>query len=112
MKRRPSGLTAWWVQRASAVFLLGFTVYFLGSLLLLPPVSYAAWRAWLGQSAMLLGLVLFFSSLLAHIWVGTRDVLLDYVKPASLRKGLMGLLTGILGLIGGWVLWLVFTLSA
>ena len=110
MSRRPYGLTAWWAQRASAMFLLAFTVYFLVSLLMLPPVSYAAWRAWLGQPAVLTGLVLFFLSLLAHMWVGSRDILIDYAKPASLQAGLLVLLAAALALIGGWALWLVSTL--
>mgnify|MGYP006282472395 CR=1 FL=1 len=32
--------------------------------------------------------LLFVAALLYHAWVGIRDVLMDYVKPAGVRLGL------------------------
>ena len=48
---------------------------------------------------IVLGLALFFAALLAHMWVGLRDVLLDYARPARLRQVLLWLVA--LGLCTG-----------
>lgn len=109
-RRRPRGLSTWWIQRVSAVLLLVFTVYFLGAIVLRPPDSYAVWKAWLSQPLLVIGLGFFFASLLAHMWVGLRDVLMDYAKPTGVRNTLLVLLALALGSIGGWVLWLIYRL--
>lgn len=100
----------WWMQRASAVLLLALLATFLVRLSLHPPASYMAWRAWLGQPYMVMALVVFFASLLAHMWVGLRDVSLDYAKPAGLRLALLAFLAAALVSIGAWVLWLAIGL--
>ena len=47
----------------------------------------------------MLAFVLFFAALLSHLWVGLRDVLLDYAKPARVRNALLELVAfGLLGL--------------
>lgn len=112
MKRRPAGLKAWWLQRASAIFLLVFLVYVLGHFMTRPSFSYPSWNAWLAQPAMRIALTVFFAVLLTHMWVGIRDVLVDYAKPAKLRQTLLVLLGIALGSIGASVLWLVVGLNA
>lgn len=102
------GLKAWLVQRVSAVYLAGFLVYFLLYLLLAGPHSYAEWSAWMGSGAMSLATALFFVALLAHAWVGIRDVLLDYIKPFALRLSLLVLLALALLLMGLWVIKVLF----
>ncbi len=112
MKRSAAALSAWWVQRASAAYLLFFSLYFFVSLLLRPINSHSAWKRWLEQPAMAIAFVVFFAALLAHMGVGLRDVLLDYAKPAGLRNVLLRVLGLTLGLIGCWVLWIFFRLYA
>ena len=41
----PTGLPAWLVQRASALYLLAFVVFLLGFFTLSPPHSYAEWKS-------------------------------------------------------------------
>jgi succinate dehydrogenase / fumarate reductase membrane anchor subunit len=49
----------------------------------------------------------FFAALLGHMWVGMRDVLLDYARPAALRQVLLfAAAFGLLGL-GIWLLWIL-----
>jgi len=53
----------------------------------------------------------FFAALLGHMWVGLRDVLLDYAKPASLRHSLLAAVAlGLLGL-GIWLLSILLRLQ-
>lgn len=95
----PTGLPAWLVQRASAVYMLLFLVAMLVFFGWHPLHSYAEWKHWAAQPATTLALGLFFAALLAHMWVGLRDVLLDYARPASLRQALLVLVA--LGLCSG-----------
>ena len=82
---------AWLVQRASAVYLLLCVVSLLVFFLMRPVHSYAEWKGWVARPAVTLGLALFFAALLAHMWVGLRDVLLDYARPAGLRRAVLWL---------------------
>ncbi len=89
VRTRPTGLPAWLVQRASAVYMLVFLIGVLGLAVLYPLHSYAEWKSWVARPIVTLALALFFAALLAHMWVGLRDVLLDYARPASLRQALL-----------------------
>ena len=94
----PTGMPAWLVQRASALYLLLFVIFLLGFFALNPPHSYAEWKSWVARPGITLALALFFVALLSHMWVGLRDVLLDYARPAGLRQALLWLVA--LGLLG------------
>ena len=79
--------------------MLAFLVYLLVSMVVHPLASYAQWRAWVAHPGITLAFGFFFSALLSHMWVGLRDVLLDYAKPASVRNALLVLVAiGLLSL--------------
>jgi succinate dehydrogenase / fumarate reductase, membrane anchor subunit len=107
VKSRFTGLPAWLVQRASAVCLLLFLVFALGTLWLQPRPSYVEWRTWVGHPGVSIAVLVFFAALLSHIWVGLRDVLLDYARPAGLRHLLLGALGTSLFGAAAWVLWIL-----
>ena len=99
MRRGPTGLPAWLVQRASAVYVLLFLLFVMGSLWRTPVFNHADWMQWLARPGMRIALVVFFATLLAHMWVGLRDVLLDYSRPVRLRPyWLMALAAALCGL--------------
>lgn len=111
MRARFTGLRAWWVQRVSAVYLLLFVLFLLYSLGLHPLHDYAQWKAWMARPGMTVTVSVFFAALLAHMWVGLRDVLLDYAKPISLRRWLLAMVAiGLLGL-GVWLLSILLRLQ-
>jgi succinate dehydrogenase / fumarate reductase, membrane anchor subunit len=87
--------------------MLLFLVFVLGTLWLHPRPSYIEWRTWMGRPGVSVVVLVFFAALLSHMWVGLRDVLLDYARPAALRRFLLGALG--LGLVGtlAWVAWIV-----
>ena len=102
------GLSSWLVQRMSAVVMALYTVIVLAVLLVQPPSSHAAWKTLFASGWMRGATLLFFVSLLLHAWVGMRDILMDYVKPAGWRLVLQ--LAVILALVSyaGWavqILW-------
>lgn len=104
MRRAVSGLRAWLVQRVSAVYMLLFLVFVLAHFLLDLPRSYLAWHTWIANPVVSIAAFIFFAALLAHMWVGLRDVILDYVKPLAVRVGALALLAlGLIGL-GAWVI--------
>ncbi len=89
MSRTATGLRAWVVQRASAVYLGLFLGYLLVHWIVAPPADYAAWQAWVGHPVMGTALLGFVVALLLHAWVGMRDILIDYVQPTALRIALL-----------------------
>ena len=112
MRVRFTGLQAWWVQRVSAVYMLLFVIFLLCSFALQPLRSFSQWHAWLAGPGISVTFLVFFTALFGHMWVGLRDVLLDYAKPVSLRGSLLaGVALGLLGL-GAWVLSILLRLQA
>jgi succinate dehydrogenase / fumarate reductase, membrane anchor subunit len=108
---RFTGLKAWWVQRVSALYMLLFVVFLLCSFALQPLRTFSQWHAWLARSSTSVAFLVFFTALLGHMWVGLRDVLLDYAKPANLRRSLLAAVAlGLLGM-GAWVLSILLRLQ-
>jgi len=104
MRKNFTGLLAWLVQRITAVYMLLFIVFLLAHFLVDPPHSYPAWHGWMMGSSVSIATVVFFAALLAHAWVGVRDVILDYVHAMVFRVGLLVLLGFGLTALGVWVM--------
>ena len=100
-----SGLTAWLVQRLSAVYMAFFTVVVGGAVLIIPEFDFELWRALFAQPLVAIATTIFFLSLLLHAWVGGRDVILDYAGQFPAARLLLLSLLGIwlIGL-GVWVI--------
>ena len=107
MRVRFTGLKAWWVQRLSAVYMLLFVLFLLYSFALQPLREFPRWHDWVARPGISVAFLAFFAALLGHMWVGLRDVLLDYAKPAGLRHGLLAAVA--LGLLG-LCIWLLVIL--
>ncbi|PLC54121.1 succinate dehydrogenase, hydrophobic membrane anchor protein [Pollutimonas nitritireducens] len=110
MKKSPvSGLGAWIIQRFTAIYLLFFFLFLLVYFVFFPPVSYDAWQDSMSGAALMVTTSVFFIALLAHAWVGLRDVIMDYVKPLPLRMTVLALLALSLISMGAWVMQVLFT---
>ncbi len=109
---RFTGLRAWWVQRVSAVGMLLFVFFLLYSFRVHPPQTHSQWREWVAQPAISLAFGLFFAALLAHMWVGIRDVLLDYARSASIRSACLALVAVGLLILAIWLLRVLLHLQA
>lgn len=104
MRRPVTGLGAWLVQRASAVYALFFIVFVLGHFLVDPPTSYLEWHDWVLSRGVSIAASVFWLALLAHAWVGLRDVLMDYVHPIAIRVSMLALLSIGLAGMGAWII--------
>jgi succinate dehydrogenase / fumarate reductase membrane anchor subunit len=104
------GLRGWLVQRVSAIVMTLYTLLFVVILVVAPPPHYGAWKALFANQAMKLATFLFLASLLAHAWVGMRDILMDYVKPTGWRLAAQSAVVLALVAYAGWslqILWSV-----
>jgi succinate dehydrogenase / fumarate reductase membrane anchor subunit len=79
------GTGDWLLQRLTAVIMAGYTVFAAIALMFHRPANYAAWRQVFSEMWFQVGTMLFVAALLYHAWVGMRDILMDYVKPTSIR---------------------------
>ncbi|WP_440110868.1 succinate dehydrogenase, hydrophobic membrane anchor protein [Acidovorax sp. BL-A-41-H1] len=103
------GLRDWLSQRVTAVLMAVFTVLVLGQLLLVKgPIGYDAWAGIFSSQWMK---VITFSVIVAlawHVWVGVRDIFMDYIKPVGVRLALQVFTIVWLVACAGWgiqVLW-------
>lgn len=87
-----SGLRAWLLQRVTALYLLGFIVYFVVRSLLAPSASFEEWSDWILSPGPRIATLLFFLALALHAWVGLRDIAIDYIKPFALRLAAFALI--------------------
>ncbi|MDP3699967.1 MAG: succinate dehydrogenase, hydrophobic membrane anchor protein [Hylemonella sp.] len=103
------GLRDWLSQRITAALMVLFTFAVLAQVLLTRgPIGYESWAGIFAAQWMK---VLTFSVIIAlawHVWVGMRDIWMDYIKPVWLRLSLQ--VFTIVWLVGcaGWaiqVLW-------
>jgi len=98
------GLSDWLAQRISAVVMALYTVILAVVLARAPSIGHAEWKDLFAQGWMRVATLLFGASLAWHVWVGMRDILMDYVRPDGLRLALqvLTLLT-----IAGYLGWIV-----
>jgi succinate dehydrogenase / fumarate reductase membrane anchor subunit len=102
------GLGGWLTQRVSAVIMAVYTLIVLCVLVVQTPDSYAAWKSLFAAGWMRAATLLFFAALLMHAWVGMRDILMDYIKPAGWRLVLEVVVILVLVTYAGWavqILW-------
>jgi len=102
------GLRDWLAQRITAVIMAVYSVIAVFVLLTGRPISYAVWRDLFAQGWMRVATLLFMASLAWHAWVGVRDILMDYVKPAGLRLALEVMVLLTIAAYVGWtiqILW-------
>ena len=79
------GLRDWLIQRITAVVMAAYCVGLAGYLLLEPHLDYDYWTALYSSEAVRTFTLLFLMSLFFHAWIGIRDIVMDYVKPAGVR---------------------------
>ena len=79
------GLRDWLIQRITAVVMAVYIVTLAGYLLLKPNVDYDVWTALFSSLPVRTFTLLFLLSLFYHAWVGIRDMVMDYIKPAGVR---------------------------
>jgi succinate dehydrogenase membrane anchor subunit len=98
------GLRDWLAQRITAVIMAVYTVITVVVLISNKNITYPVWRDLFAQGWMRVATLLFMASLAWHAWVGVRDILMDYIKPAGLRLALEVLA---LLMIAGYVGWAI-----
>ena len=85
MGHRAQGLRTWLLQRLSAVYMAIYTLVAIIWLYSHAPLDYASWQALFAHPLTNIFTQLFIYLLLAHAWVGVRDIFVDYVHPVSIR---------------------------
>ena len=88
--------------------MLAFVSFAIVSLAVRPRVTFAEWSGWVHGTGVSSSAALFFLALFCHMWVGLRDVLLDYARPSWLQQGLLLLLAGALVGLATWALIVLF----
>ena len=105
------GIRDWLAQRVTGVLMALFTVIVLAQLVFTRgPIGYDKWAGIFASQPMKMLTFATIVGLVYHVWVGMREVLMDYVKPVGVRLVLQILV--IVWLVGcaGWaiqVLWRV-----
>lgn len=102
------GLRDWLAQRITAVLMALFTIVVLVQFLLGGPAGYESWAGIFAPQWMKFLTFVVILAMLYHVWVGMRDLFMDYIKPVGIRLTLH--VFAIVWLVGcaGWaiqVLW-------
>jgi succinate dehydrogenase / fumarate reductase membrane anchor subunit len=79
------GFRDWLAQRATAVIMGVYTIILLVSFLAGNHFSYQGWAGMFARQWFKIATFVTFLALIYHVWVGMRDVWMDYVKPVVVR---------------------------
>ncbi|MBA4213535.1 MAG: succinate dehydrogenase, hydrophobic membrane anchor protein [Polaromonas sp.] len=80
------GLRDWLAQRITAAIMALFTLILLVQVLFSKgPMGYTSWAGIFSAQWMKALTFAVFLALTYHVWVGMRDIWMDYVKPAGIR---------------------------
>lgn len=80
------GLRDWLAQRITGGLMALFTIIVLAQVLLgSGPIGYDKWAGIFSAQWMKALTFSVIIALLYHVWIGVRDIFMDYVKPVGLR---------------------------
>lgn len=102
-----SGQRAWLLQRITAIYAGFYVLAAIAILLIRPPPDHAAWLGLVTHPLIWLATTAFVLLLLLHAWIGLRDVILDYVKPVSVRLSALVVAAIVFLLLGLWAFWIL-----
>ncbi len=104
------GLRDWLAQRVTAVLMTLFTLVVLVQVLLPGPIGYDKWAGIFAAQWMKVLTFVVIVSLLLHVWVGMRDIWMDYIQPVGVRLVLQ--VATLVWLVGcaGWALQVLWRL--
>jgi succinate dehydrogenase / fumarate reductase membrane anchor subunit len=102
------GLRDWLSQRVTAALMALFTLALVVQVLMPGPMGYDKWAGIFSHQWMKVLTFVVIVALLVHVWVGVRDILMDYIKGVGVKLALQ--VATIVWLVGcaGWaiqVLW-------
>ena len=98
----------WLIQRLTAIVMAVYTMLLLAIALWNGGIDYSSWTELFAHSGFKLASFLFMVALLYHAWIGMRDILMDYVKPAGMRLLLETVTVVVLVAYLGWTLQLLW----
>lgn len=105
------GLRDWLVQRVTAALMVLFTLLVLVQVMFTRgPIGYESWAGIFAPQWMKVITFAVIVALIWHIWVGMRDIWMDYIKPVWLRLSLQ--VFTLVWLVGcaGWALQVLWRL--
>ena len=82
------GLRDWLAQRVTSLLMALFTIVVVVQVLLPGPLDYARWSGIFARQWMKVLTFVTVVALLYHVWVGMRDIWMDYIKPVGVRLAL------------------------
>ena len=105
------GLRDWLAQRVTAALMALFTLLLLAQVMFSKgPIGYDKWAGIFSSQWMKVLTFVVIIALLYHVWVGMRDIWMDYIKSVGLRLSLQVFTLVWLIACAGWgiqVLWRV-----
>lgn len=110
MSWRAHGYRAWFLQRRSAIYIVGCLFVVIGFLLFNTTPSFESWQSLFYSPLTNILVLLFFVAIMVHAWVGIRDIILDYVHNAIVRVLILNLLMLFLISMSVWISYILFTL--
>jgi succinate dehydrogenase / fumarate reductase membrane anchor subunit len=103
------GLRDWLSQRVTAALMALFTVIVLAQIIFSRgPIGYDKWAGIFAAQWMKVLTFTVIVALLWHVWIGMRDVFMDYIQPVGIRLALQIFTIVWLTACAGWavqVLW-------
>ena len=106
------GLRDWLIQRITGGLMALFTVILLAQVIFTSgPIGYEQWAGIFASQWMKVLTFCVIVALLYHVWVGVRDIWMDYVKPVSIKIALN--IFTMVWLVGcaGWAIQVLWRLS-
>src|SRR5262245_23496075 len=80
------GFRDWLAQRITAALMALFTIIVLAQLLFARgPAAYDRWAGIFSSQWMKVLTFVVIISLLYHVWVGMRDIWMDYIQPVGIK---------------------------
>ena len=110
MSLKAQGMRAWLLQRLTAVYIAIYSLSLITWIVGNVPINYNSWSSTFSDPIILIATVIFYLSVFVHAWVGMRDIMVDYVKPSSVRFIFLTALALFLIIMTTWLLLIVISL--
>ena len=110
MSLQAQGMRAWLLQRLTAIYIAVYLLALIAWVVTNIPVNYSIWISLFSHPIIIITTVIFYLSILIHAWVGVRDIMVNYIKPTSVRFVLLTGLAFALTAIATWLLLIVISL--